>query len=96
MVIYGFLTARFDFRAIVPDTRKITVLGPSDSIAARKLPGPLSLRFVTKITLPPRPPIEAAPNPSAPGKAGIETAVCEMNKVVMIARKAANTRCIIF
>ena len=36
---------------------------------SRKLLGPLSLRFVTSQTAPPRPPTEPAPPPWAPGKA---------------------------
>ena len=56
---------------IVPAMRKITVRAPSASQATRKLPGPSSFRFVTKRTLPPRPPGVVAPNPSAPGNAGI-------------------------
>src|ERR1051326_7154670 len=44
--------------------------GPSASQASRRLPAPESLRFVTKITLPPRPPGVFAPKPSAPGNAG--------------------------
>src|SRR6266540_1018733 len=56
---------------ISPDTRKMTTRGPSASQAARKLPGPESSRFVTKITLPPLPPGVVEPNPSAPGNDGI-------------------------
>lgn len=55
---------------IVPATRKMMVRGPSVSQASRKLPGPESLRLVTKRTFPPRPPIVVEPVPSAPGKAG--------------------------
>ena len=40
-------------------------------MAARKLPGPLSLRLVTSITRPPRPPVANMPPPQAPGKAGM-------------------------
>ena len=58
---------------IVPETRKTTVRAPFASIAARRLPSPSSLRFVTSITLPPRPPVVYFPNPSAPGNAGILT-----------------------
>jgi hypothetical protein len=46
------------------------IRGPFIPIAWRKLPGPSSLRFVTKNTLPPLPPPVLAPKPSAPGKAG--------------------------
>lgn len=45
----------------------MTMRAPSASQAARKLPGPPSSRFVTKITLPPLPPGVVEPNPSAPG-----------------------------
>src|SRR5436190_24329732 len=71
MVRNGFLTLIGEPRLIRPDTRKITVRGPSASQAARKLPGPESFRFVTKMTRPPRPPAVLAPNPLAPGKAGM-------------------------
>src|SRR5688572_24720520 len=54
---------------IVPPTRNTQMRGPWDSTQARRLPGPLSLRLVTSITVPPRPPKLCAPNPSAPGKA---------------------------
>ena len=56
---------------MVPDTSKTTIRGPSASTAARRLPSPLSLRLVTFITRPPRPPMVYMPCPSAPGKAGI-------------------------
>src|SRR5581483_5173582 len=45
--------------------------GPCAWTAARRLPGPESLRLVTTSTLPPRPPGVPAPAPSAPGNAGI-------------------------
>lgn len=48
----------------------MTMRAPSASQAARKLPGPASSRFVTKITLPPLPPGVVEPNPSAPGNDG--------------------------
>src|SRR5678816_1784890 len=70
MVRNGFLTVIGEARLIKPDTRKITVRGPSASQAARKLPSPASFRFVTKMTRPPRPPGVLAPKPSAPGNAG--------------------------
>src|SRR5437773_8684945 len=69
-VRYGDLTVIGDFNAIVPATRKTTMRGPVASHAARKLPGPLSFRFVTMMTFPPRPPGVVEPKPSAPGKAG--------------------------
>jgi len=69
MVINGLVITRLDCTSMVPPVRKTTILGPSVSMAARKLPGPLSFRLVTSINLPPRPPTELAPNPSAPGKA---------------------------
>ena len=44
---------------------------PLASQAARNEPEPLSLRFVTWITLPPRPPVVVSrATPSAPGNAG--------------------------
>src|SRR6266404_3110814 len=65
---------------MVPPTRKTTVRGPLLVAQSRKLFGPLSLRFVTSQTVPPRPPTEPAPPPWAPGKAatgpagvGVET-----------------------
>ena len=58
---------------MVPETRKTTVLEPSASTAARKLPGPASFRLVTSSTLPPRPPVVYIPKPSAPGNAGIKS-----------------------
>src|SRR5262245_29257766 len=70
MVRNGFVTVMFDFNAIVPLTRKTTMRGPSVSHASRRLPGPESLRFVTKRTRPPRPPGVLVPKPSAPGNAG--------------------------
>src|SRR6185436_11895922 len=58
--------------------RKITMRGPSASQAARKLPGPASSRFVTKITLPPLPPGVVEPNPSAPGNDGTTSGCAEI------------------
>ena len=57
------------FGVIRPATRNTTVRGPVAIRAARKDPGPLSFRFVTSITAPPRPPAASAPPPCAPGKA---------------------------
>jgi hypothetical protein len=48
----------------------MTIRGPEASIAARKLPAPLSLRFVTLMTAPRLPPAVSEPHPCAPGKAG--------------------------
>jgi hypothetical protein len=59
-----------DFHSMMPAART-TMRGPGASIAARKLPGPLSLRLVTAITLPPRPPVVNMPPPHAPGNAGM-------------------------
>src|SRR5690349_15546804 len=56
------------FSSMVPATRKTTIRGPSASTAKRNDPGPESLKFVTSITFPPRPPTVRTPNPSAPGK----------------------------
>jgi hypothetical protein len=52
-----------------PATRKTHVRGPVAMTQARSEPAPESLRLVTSITAPPRPPSEAAPPPCAPGKA---------------------------
>ena len=57
-------------RLIVPPTRKTQVRGPEAETHARRLPAPESLRLVTSMTAPPRPPTETAPPPCAPGKAG--------------------------
>ena len=43
---------------------------PGRLAASRNVPGPLSARFVTTNTFPPRPPKENFPPPSAPGNAG--------------------------
>src|SRR4051794_13951235 len=59
-----------DVVVIVPPIRNTTILGPLASTAALKLPTPESLRVVTSMTLPPRPPTLLAPKPSAPGNAG--------------------------
>src|SRR5262245_312360 len=56
-------------RVIVPPTAKTQVRGPVFSMQLRKLPGPESLRFVTLMTAPPRPPTAFAPKPSALGNA---------------------------
>ena len=96
MVTYGLEMTIDDFKATVPDTRKITVLCPSVSAASRKLPGPQSSRFVTKRTLPLRPPIDWAPNPSAPGKAGTDTAVSGTNRVAHTTRNITKERYIIY
>src|ERR1700748_3155463 len=68
--MYGFLICMRDLPVIKPDTRKTQVRGPEASRQARKLPLPVSFRFVTSITTPPRPPTDSAPPPSAPGNAG--------------------------
>src|SRR5690625_4572473 len=47
MVIYGAFTIIGDFKWIIPATLKTTILGPTDSQAARNDPEPLSLRVVT-------------------------------------------------
>src|SRR5678810_155739 len=56
---------------IIPATLNTIILAPPCSQAQRKLPGPLSFRLVTTITLPPRPPKLYLPPPSAPGNAGM-------------------------
>ena len=70
MVIYGLEIVNRLSRVIVPETLNTTIRGPSVSQASRKLPGPESFRFVTRITFPPLPPRVIAPYPSAPGNAG--------------------------
>src|SRR5689334_11625661 len=52
-----------------PETRNTHVRGPLASMHARKLPEPVSFRFVTRIVVPPRPPSDPAPPPCAPGNA---------------------------
>ena len=50
-----------------------TIVRPSGGtvrMASWNEPGPSRLRLVTRNTSPPRPPVEDAANPSAPGKAG--------------------------
>lgn len=54
---------------MMPATRNTQVRGPLASMQARKLPVPESLRFVTSMIAPPRPPTAAAPPPCALGKA---------------------------
>src|ERR1700753_15152 len=68
--MYGFLSSMRDRPVIRPDTRNTQVRGPDASRHARKLPLPESFRVVTSITMPPRPPTDSAPPPSAPGNAG--------------------------
>ena len=70
MVMQGLEMVSLLCRSMVPETLKTTMRGPSASTAARRLPGPESSRFVTAITLPPRPPFVREPWPSAPGKEG--------------------------
>src|SRR5689334_6747879 len=70
IVTSAFRTVSRERSLIVPETRKTMVRGPEAVTAARRLPGPASLRFVTAMTLPPRPPVAMAPYPSAPGKEG--------------------------
>src|SRR5262245_56287575 len=56
-------------RVIVPPTANTQVRGPVFSMQARRLPVPASLRLVTLMTVPPRPPTALAPKPSALGNA---------------------------
>src|ERR1700730_11644906 len=70
MVRNGFLTSRLLCKTIKPATRKMQFRGPELSTHALRLPDPESFRFVTSITCPPRPPIDTAPPPCAPGNAG--------------------------
>ena len=59
------------FSLMIPDTLNTIIRAPPWSHASRNEPGPLSLRLVTVMTRPPRPPKLYIPPPSAPGKAGI-------------------------
>jgi hypothetical protein len=52
-----------------PATRNTQVRAPAAITHARSDPAPESLRLVTSMTVPPRPPTEAAPPPCAPGNA---------------------------
>ena len=56
---------------MIPATLNTIIRAPPVSHASRKEPGPRSFRFVTVITLPPRPPKLYIPPPSAPGNEGI-------------------------
>src|SRR5688572_27498390 len=69
IVRYGFLAMISLWVVIVPPTRNTQMRGPCAATQARRLPAPLSLRFVTSMTVPPRPPLLWVPNPSAPGNA---------------------------
>jgi hypothetical protein len=69
MVSRPFVTRSGDFSTMVPETSNTTVRGPAASTPARSEPGPLSPRWVTWNTAPPRPPSAKRPAPSAPGKA---------------------------
>lgn len=82
MVTLPLLMGKTLFKVIVPPTSKIMVRGPELYCrACLKLPGPLSLRFVTLITAPPLPPVAYLPKPSAVGKAlifcGWEKEICD-------------------
>ncbi|MNL14813.1 hypothetical protein D3C87_1357710 [compost metagenome] len=61
MVTSPFLICKRLLNFMFPDTSKTIILAPVASIAALKLPTPASLRLVTLITLPPRPPEAAFP-----------------------------------
>src|SRR5215207_2699089 len=67
IVMYGFVIRMFP--RMTPLTSNTTIRGPSAAHAAARLPAPEALRLVTLMTFPPRPPVLAAPHPSAPGKA---------------------------
>src|SRR3546814_12911540 len=56
-------------KRMTPPTLKTHVRGPRASTQARSEPGPPSLRFVTLMIAPPRPPCARRPKPSAPGNA---------------------------
>ena len=71
MVTRGSRMTRSEASRIVPATSNRIVRGPCASTAARRLPGPLSARLVTRSTAPPRPPAAKRPAPSAPGKASV-------------------------
>jgi hypothetical protein len=57
-------------RSITPLTSNTMIRAPWVASASFRLPAPDSASVVTFMTLPPRPPLAAAPNPCAPGKAG--------------------------
>ena len=73
MVMNGLAIRSGVLSPIVPATRKTMIRAPLAFTASRREPGPESFRFVTSITLPPLPPVVCAPNPAAPGKAGISS-----------------------
>src|SRR3982751_979003 len=59
------------FGVMMPATRKTQVREPLCDKQLRSEPSPESLRLVTSMTWPPRPPTDEAPPPCAPGNAGI-------------------------
>ena len=65
IVIYGARTRIRSFSLMMPATLKTTMRGPPASSASRKLSGPLSSRFFTTNTFPPRPPKLYIPPPCA-------------------------------
>src|SRR4051794_26550350 len=71
IVRYGLLACTRLSGVISPATRNMQVRGPVPSTHARKLPVPESLRLVTSMITPPRPPTAPAPPPSAVGNAAI-------------------------
>src|SRR3954454_14016847 len=70
IVRYGFDTYIELCSWMTPDTVNTQVRGPVAVTQARSDPGPESFRFVTLMTVPPRPPFDVAPPPCAPGNAG--------------------------
>src|SRR5690606_6365258 len=71
IVMYGARIISGVFSRIIPATLNTMMRGPPCSQASRNVPGPLSSKLVTTITLPPLPPKLYLPPPSAPGNAGI-------------------------
>ncbi len=70
IVMFGFLMLRSPPIRIVPDTSNTHTRGPLALTQARSDPSPLSFRFVTLYTLPPRPAGVSIPKPEAFGRTG--------------------------
>ena len=81
IVRYGLPMRKSPDTWITPPTRNTHVLAPLVSTQERNDPVPESLRLVTSMTTPPRPPAAPAALPSASGNAGHplppHDAVCE-------------------
>ena len=73
MVVLSPITKSL-LRGMTPATSNTMILGVSSETAALNVPTPLSLRLVTCLISPPRPPVTYLPWPSAPGNAGTSCA----------------------